>query len=388
MNRRFLHLGLMGLFAILTVIFSFGSASAQYDTIPWDGLDRTYLVHLPEGYTGDEPLPLVIAMHGGVGSAFNIENQSGFSMEADEENFIVVYPEGALSLFNIRTWNAGNCCAYAMDNDIDDVGFINALLDELIGELAVDDSRIYATGISNGGMMAYRLGCELSDRIAAIGPVAGTMVANNCNPTRPVPVIQFHSYLDENIPYEGGIGNGLSDHYNPPQDSVMMVWSQKDDCISIAETVVDNDEYTYTRSYDCACLSEVQYYITADGGHSWPGGNPTAIGDDPSEYIDATSMMWDFFTQHTLECNVIDGVDDILKNERVKVYPNPSNGIFNVAISENDKVINMRLFSPEGKYIAIKSQQTELDLSHLSVGIYLLKVTTMEGVFFKRLVHQ
>lgn len=388
MKRRTISLSLIAVLSILTIFFSAEKAFAQYDSIPWDGLDRTYLLHLPEGYTGDMELPLVIAMHGGVGNAFNIENQSGFSLEADEENFIVVYPEGALNLINIRTWNAGYCCAYAANNNIDDVGFINALIDHLIGELAIDENLIYATGMSNGGMMAYRLACELSDRIAAIGPVACTMVAEECGPNRPVPVIQFHSYLDENIPYQGGIGNGLSSHYNPPLDSVMTVWSEKNECVNMAFTEVENDEYTFTRSSDCACLSEVHLYLTTDGGHSWPGGDATIIGDPPSEYIDATGVMWDFFSSYSLECNAANGLVDVDRSGSVIIYPNPSIGIFNVKVAENDKLLNLHLFGSDGVLISTIGRKNQVDLSQLPMGIYLLKVTTTKGAYYKRLSNQ
>ena len=215
---------------ILCFLFSSLFVNAQYDSIQVDQEARTYLLHLPEGFSADSTYPLLVAMHGGFGSAQQMESSTQLSEKADEEGFIVVYPEGSEGFLNIRTWNAGGCCGYSQDNDIDDVGFINALLDSLIADHPIDENRIYATGMSNGGMMAYRLACELSDRIAAIAPVAATMVYTDCAMENDIPVIHFHSYLDSNVPYDGGIGDGFSDHYNPPLDSVLNAWADFSAC--------------------------------------------------------------------------------------------------------------------------------------------------------------
>ena len=174
----------LNLFISVTIaFFTYSISFAQYDSIHFDGYNRTYLLHLPSGYSGMDSIPLVIAMHGGFGSADNLQNQSQLSIKADAENFIVVYPEGVKGgVLNIRTWNAGWCCGFASLLKINDVGFIDALLDTLINQYSIDTNRIYATGMSNGGFMSYRLACELSDRIAAIAPVASSMSLTSCVP--------------------------------------------------------------------------------------------------------------------------------------------------------------------------------------------------------------
>ena len=253
------------IFLTLALLLSITASSfAQYDSIPLNGRIRSYLVHLPTSYTGTTPTSLIIAMHGGFGSAANMQNQSQLSTKADAENFIVVYPEGVKNI-GIRTWNAGWCCGYASNNNIDDVGFIDVLLDTLIQKYSIDTNRIYATGMSNGGFMSYRLACELSTRIAAIAPVAASMSVTSCNPTRPMPIIHFHSYEDTNIPYLGGNGAGVSNHYNPPLDSVLNAWSNTSSCSNLNDTIVDNAQYTYTKWDNCNCNAEIQYYITHDG---------------------------------------------------------------------------------------------------------------------------
>src|SRR5690606_10760292 len=126
------------------------------------------------------------------------------------------------------------------------------------------------------------LACELAHRIAAIAPVAASMGMRTCTPSRPVPVIAFHSYQDANVPYLGGQGSGVSNHHNSPQDSVMAAWAALDGCTTLNDTVVDNASLTHVRWTGCSCRYELQHYMTRDGGHSWPGGQGTGVGDPPS----------------------------------------------------------------------------------------------------------
>src|SRR5712691_11431037 len=153
---------------------------------------RTFLVHVPSSYDGKKPFPVVLAFHGGGSNAEQMVRFCGLNETADKHGFIVVYPNGTGRLEKLLTWNGGNCCGYAMRNRIDDVAFTKALLDDLAKVVKVDTKRVYATGMSNGAIMAYRLASELSDRIAAIAPVGGPMGKEKCAPKRPVPVIHFH----------------------------------------------------------------------------------------------------------------------------------------------------------------------------------------------------
>jgi polyhydroxybutyrate depolymerase len=172
-------------------------------TLESDGRSRAYFVHLPPGYTGKQPLPLVLVLHGATESPEGVEELSGMSLKADKENFIAVYPRGTGRLSNVPTWNSGNCCGYALMNHVDDVGFLRALIEKLGHDYVVDPKRIYVTGISNGGMMTYRAACELSDKIAAIAPVEGEQNVD-CRPGSPVSVIVFHGTADHLVPFDGG----------------------------------------------------------------------------------------------------------------------------------------------------------------------------------------
>jgi polyhydroxybutyrate depolymerase len=274
-------------------------------TITVDGLDRTYALNLPPNYYEAANFSLVIAMHGGGGSAQQFESTNKLTEKANAAKFIVVYPEGVQStgILKARSWNAGGCCDYAVAQNINDVKFISLLIDKLAATYKIDAKKVYATGHSNGGMLSYRLACELSNKIAAIAPNGCTMVAPSCNPVRAVPVLHMHSVLDQNVPYQGGLVNGTGTQgvYMPPLDSVMNVWSLKNTCSNIAQVVVNDNKYKLTKWTNCSGNVTVQYYLTKDGGHGWPGGLPGGPNSDtPSTVINANDLLWDFFQQYQL----------------------------------------------------------------------------------------
>jgi polyhydroxybutyrate depolymerase len=162
---------------------------------------RTYLVHVPTGYDPEKPVPVVLALHGAAMDGSMMVWFSGLNKKSDESGFIVVYPSGT-GIGPFRTWNAGGFSGKMAEGRANDVAFIGRLLDDLIGVVKVDEKRVYACGMSNGGMMCYRLAAELSDRIAAIAPVAGTIAIEDSKPKRPVPVIHFHGSKDNIVPFE------------------------------------------------------------------------------------------------------------------------------------------------------------------------------------------
>lgn len=267
-----------------------------------DGRVRTYVVNLPDIYSSSNDLSLVIAMHGGGGDAGQFESTSKLSDKAEVSGFIVVYPEGVRSngLLGLRTWNAGGCCEYASENNIDDVKLLDLLIEKLVATYKINPKKVYATGHSNGGMMSYRLACELSHKIAAIAVSGCTMVVTrDCQPSRAVPVLHMHSVLDSRVPYLGGIG--ISNNYYPPVDSGLMVWSKINNCLKPAAVLVDNTDYTLTEWSDCNGQVTIQYYLTKDGGHGWPGGLPGGpFSDTPSKVIDANDLLWAFFSRYQL----------------------------------------------------------------------------------------
>ncbi|HKZ67156.1 MAG TPA: PHB depolymerase family esterase [Chitinophagaceae bacterium] len=275
------------------------------ETMTVDGRARTYTLNLPPDYYNGADFSLVIALHGGGGDALQFESTSELTSKANAAQFIVVYPEGVKSTGALaaRTWNAGGCCDYARDNNIDDVNFIRQLIDKLLAGYKINPKKIYSTGHSNGGMLAYRLACEIPNKIAAIAPNGCSMAVTQCNPSRPVPVLHMHSVLDTKVPYQGGSGSGIgtSGVYFPPIDSVLNAWSLKNTCITTAQVLINNSNYRFTKWSDCNNSVTIQYYLTMDGGHGWPGGLPGGpISDTPSVVINANDLLWDFFQQYQL----------------------------------------------------------------------------------------
>jgi len=266
-----------------------------------DGRSRTYLLNLPPHYYDTSNLTLVIALHGFGGSAGQAEEDYGITEKANSEGFIVVYPEGVLSNgpFHLRSWNTGTCCPVAQTEDVNDVHFISVLIDHMISDYKVNPKKVYVAGMSNGAMMAYTLACDLSDKIAAITSVSGTlMAASPCQPTRAVPILHIHSALDAKVPYNGGIGMG--NHYFTPVDSALTVWAALDSCTAPPQ-VTENTGYSFTEWKDHSGKVAIDLYLTQDGGHSWPGGlKPRDKADPPSVYINATDLLWDFFQRYSL----------------------------------------------------------------------------------------
>jgi polyhydroxybutyrate depolymerase len=281
-----------------------GVSSGQRQTLMHDGIERSYVVRVPRDLAQHKgQVPLVLVLHGGGGNAFNAESTTGFTEEAEKEGFIVVYPEGT-GRFNgkLLTWNAGHCCGYAMNRHVDDVGFISALLDKLIAEYPVDPERIYATGISNGGMMAHRLGIELSNRFAAIAPVAAALFGDEPEPRHPVSALMFNGTLDTHIPAQGGPPGGRfpgawDGSPTKPVLEQAAFWARADGCMRTPEQE-NREAYTLTK-YRCPAGTAVALYMIRDGGHAWPGGERgSPMGDEPSSALDATPIIWAFFNAH------------------------------------------------------------------------------------------
>lgn len=276
------------------------------------GREREALVHLPPALAGGRPLPLVMAFHGGGGSmSLQAGPAYGLREKADAAGFIAVFPNGTGALRasgGLATWNAGACCGRARDEAVDDVGFVRALLAELQRRLppqALDPQRIYATGMSNGAMMAYRLACEASDLFAGIAAVAGTDNTLQCRPARPLRVLHIHALDDTHVLFEGGAGPGafrdrsqVTDFRSVP--ATLAAWAVHNRCSAQTETVLAVPGARCVRHEGCAAGAPVQLCTTDAGGHSWPGGPGRGLrqrlGSGPSQAISATELMWEFFS--------------------------------------------------------------------------------------------
>lgn len=289
----------------------------------FDGEIRSYRIHIPTGYDSSDPVPLVFNLHGTPGGSLTHMLCTEFNNKADEEGFVIVYPNGHFDIQFLSYWikTFGITClftgfryfnAWDFENaNVDDVGFIKTLIEELKTNLNIDSSRIYVTGLSCGGFMSYRLGAELSDIIAAIAPVAGsiggrlwidyTIDTSNIpcyiipEPEYPLPVIVFHGMKDEAVPYEGIEDKGCGLSYISVNESVAF-WVEHNECDPIPEIEISESENIIRRTYKNGSHgSEVVLYTVVDGGHEWFGGFEYIF---PSCEISATDLIWDFFEKH------------------------------------------------------------------------------------------
>jgi polyhydroxybutyrate depolymerase len=273
-------------------------------TLVHAGRTRLYRVHVPPGYSAARPMPLVFALHGGGG---NMDIQAtdayyGQVSKSDQAGFVVVFPNG-YSQFRggkLATWNAGNCCAKAQSENSDDVGFIREIVKRLSALPGIDAQRIFASGISNGGMMSYRLACEMPEVFKAIASVAGTDNTKACTPSRPVSILHIHAKDDELELFNGGSGRKslVSANFVAVPDS-MAKWVRLNGCSPEPKRVLETAG-AYCDSYTaCKGGVEVKLCVTETGGHSWPGGKkPRGGSAAPSTAISATDVIAEFFARH------------------------------------------------------------------------------------------
>ncbi len=285
-------------------------------TLSHGGRERSYIAHLPPQARDRRPLPAVVAFHGGGGYGAYFESHSHLDEVADREGFLAVYPNGTGRRRNrLLTFNAGSCCGYAADHHVDDVGFTLALLDDLARRTPLDRRRVYATGLSNGAMMAYRLAAQAADRVAAIAPVAGGMAEDSFAPSHAVPVMHFHSVDDPRALYHGGLGPPFpftkTRVWHPDVDSVLARWIVRDGCPAaptvgvtlVAPPGTPDSGQTATRYVYGPCTSgaEVVLWKFTGVGHAWPGGEQgrlegTFVGRG-THILDANTEMWRFFSR-------------------------------------------------------------------------------------------
>jgi len=271
-------------------------------TIQHDGVARAYMVHVPPQYDPAHPAPLLVSLHGGgahMQYQANDENYGQIS-KSDREGFVVVFPNGfsRSASGRLATWNAGNCCGPARDRNVDDVGFIRQMIDRLEQQLSIDRQKVFATGMSNGGLMAHRLACEMSDTFKAIAAVAATDNTKSCVPKNPVSVLQIHARNDDHMPFEGGMGpksmGTAVTNFTSVPDSISR-WVKRDGCSATPKRVLDKPDAYCERYSQCQGNADVELCVTETGAHSWPGATKSRASEPPSQAISANDVMWDFF---------------------------------------------------------------------------------------------
>ena len=264
------------------------------------GITREYLVHVPKSYRG-KPTVLLVALHGGGGSADFQADDSKYRLisKSEQAGFIAVFPNGYSRFPSgiLATWNAGACCGKAQQNNVDDVGFLREVVQRVERQAFVDRNRVFMTGMSNGGLMSWRMACEASDLIRGIAPVEGTDNTAHCTPSRPVPVIEFHSLDDDHIPLNGGKGvSALTDTNFASVPATQAKWVQLDRADPKAKRVLTVTGAHCDRHEPKAGGAPVELCLTDTGGHSWPGGGTQQGRKQPSMAISANDLMWSFFS--------------------------------------------------------------------------------------------
>ncbi len=267
---------------------------------------RTYIVHVPEGYDAKKPTPVVLALHGAGMNGSMMVWFTGLNKTSDAKGFIVVYPSGT-GPGSFLTWNAGGLIGRFKDERVDDVDFIRMLLDELATLVNVDAKRVYACGMSNGGMMSYRLAVELSDRIAAIAPVGGTMATDIGEPKHSVPVMHFHGTKDEIVPYGPPFGPAPSFASLKGVEDSVLTWVKSNGCDenALSETLSkDGDKMKVTRRTYSGSKDGTDVVLVAieGGGHTWPGRQlPISFLGRSARNISANDLIWEFFQMYSLK---------------------------------------------------------------------------------------
>ncbi|MEM8857812.1 MAG: PHB depolymerase family esterase [Chloroflexota bacterium] len=269
------------------------------NTLEADGLERMYLLHVPESANSPDPLPLLLNLHGFTGTSESQLGYADFRAIADREGIILVYPQGTL-LNNDTHWNVGS---WTSASTVDDTAFLSELIDVLIADFNVDADRVYSIGHSNGGFMSFLLACQAGEKITAIASISGTMSPENfaeCEPSHPTPVLQIHGTADSVIPYGGA-------SWTKSVEDVLDYWiefNQLDDTPLVSEIAPNPDSNASSKvirmefsSADSAAV--VEHIMVEGGGHEWLG--QTNIAGEANLDLDTNEEIWSFLSQFSLD---------------------------------------------------------------------------------------
>jgi polyhydroxybutyrate depolymerase len=375
------------LFFAIIFLFATAVCTAQTYSFTYQGQTRSYIVHLPTGYTQGQHLPLVLNFHGYTSYASQQQSYTQFNVVADTAKFIVVYPEGTS-----QSWNAG----IGLVPTIDDVGFTSALIDTLYKKFGVDLYRVYSTGFSNGGFMSQRLACQLSNKIAAIASVSGTIgtstSAFTCNPSRVVPVLHIHGTSDGTVTYTGT-------NYGTSADSTINFWVHNNTCpqtpvVTNLPNTNTGDGSTVTKYYYGLCQdsSEVILLKVTGGSHSWPGASGVS---GTNMDIKASGEIWNFFRKHHLPYTPTsaDDPNSDITLQAVDIMPNPfSEKIILKIISPEIteiciyNILGEKVFGSRNRNDLQASSFLEINSSKFQNGTYLLQVKTGKTFFNYKII--
>jgi len=366
------------LLAVIAFICNVGIAQQTLDrTITHGGLTREYRLYIPAAYNGNKAVPLVFNLHGYSSNNAQQELYTNFKPIADTANFIMCLPNGTYDTVNNRYWNVGFAAS-----TIDDVGFISLLIDSLTSKYNIDSKKIFSTGMSNGGFLSYSLACQLSNKVAAIASVTGSMTIvqrNNCNPGRTVPVMQIHGTADATVPYAGTFTS-------LPIDTLIKDWVAQNGCSATpTKTNVPNTSLTDNSTAErfdytnCAPGGEVVLYKAYSAGHTWPGAiiNLSVTNMD----FNASHEIWKFFLKHSLP-NVSSIVDDFHELNTISIYPNPTSNFISIENSNNKKIASISIKDLAGKSYnnSWDASASTVNVQNIASGLYLCHIHFENGI--------
>lgn len=360
------------LFVALLINSLFSFAQIIDETFEFEGATRMHKVYLPANFSDNSPL--VLNLHGYTSNAFQQVFYTNMNAVAEENDFVVVFPDGTTDQYGITFWNSE-----ILGESVNDLGYLEALIDSMILNYNIDPNRVYMCGMSNGGFMSYYSACELSDRIAAIASVTGTMnnaILDNCNPERAVPVLEIHGTADGTVPYNGASSTG-SFQTMMPIEEVVDFWVNHNNCMLESElelediSTSDMSTVTHFKYTGGDNGSSVEHYRINEGGHTWPG----SIIPLPSTNHDiiASEVIWDFFKQYTL--NGLLTVDEGVEEASFTMSPNPMSEF--TILKYSSKIQTLTIYNLQGKVLfneAINDFEYTLEKGFLGSGMYIIEL--------------
>jgi polyhydroxybutyrate depolymerase len=367
----------------IITITSFGQQTIN-GTIMHGGIVRSYILYVPASYNSATAAPVVFNFHGYTSNASQQIAYGEFRLIADTAGFLLVVPQGTIDIQGNTYWNAN------WGGTVDDVGFTEALLDDLSITYTVNQDRVYSTGMSNGGFMSYHLACNLSNRIAAIASVTGAMTLgtpNTCSPQNSMPILEIHGDADGTVSYSGtafseSVQNGLDYWVNYNNNNTTPVFTMLPNISTSDNSTVEH--YVYTNGDNCV---EVEHYKVINGGHTWPGAAFNTGNGTTNQDINASELIWNFFLKYDVngEIGCVITNDESFKEvaSNIKVYPNPTNNVLNV-LWENNKISAIRLVNVLGVEIqtfkVIGGNQKVISTEGMSKGIYFIEMLDQNRV--------
>jgi polyhydroxybutyrate depolymerase len=361
---------------LCSILLSILSADAQqtiYDTIAHQNIDRSYILYVPATYDPNSPAPLVLNFHGYTSDAGQQMFYGDFRPVADTAGFILVHPQGTKDNLGNNYWNSG------WGGTVNDVSFTEALIDSLSAEYNINPDRVYSTGMSNGGFMSYHLACNLSNRIAAIASVTGSMNEGqlSCNTSHPMPVMQIHGTSDPTVPYLG-----LAGSFQPIED-VVDYWVSFNSCdINPTITAVSNSSLLDLCTAEHIVYKngnkgvEVEFYKVTNGAHTWPGSAIT-IGTTNQDF-NASKEIWRFFSAYDINGRIWPTHIKESQIKELSVFPNPSsNELRFEAINE---LVDYQIINQLGQVVNAGKSSGIINIQKLEKGQYILAIDHSKGL--------